>query len=359
MTGIVVRVADGALIVLGAWCALRFSALPQPGVSGFDGSLVAFAVALALSVFPACERYRRPASPTFVNTMSRTVLAWIVVQACGFVLLYLLHQAHLVSRIWFAYWTIVSGCGLLIARTLALATLRVFWRLGKNAHKAALDGIVGVSGRAGALVGTARPLARIVKRTTDIGLAVPALVALLPFFVIIAVLVKLDGGPVFFGHRRVGRHGESFSCFKFRTMVINADVVLRQLLETNPEAREQWDRDFKLRDDVRITAVGRFLRKSSLDEIPQLWNVLRGEMSLVGPRPIVEKELPYYGHDIHYYLMAKPGITGLWQVSGRNDVDYSQRVSLDVSYVKKWSLAKDMAILARTVGVVLRREGAY
>jgi lipopolysaccharide/colanic/teichoic acid biosynthesis glycosyltransferase len=140
---------------------------------------------------------------------------------------------------------------------------------------------------------------------------------------------------------------------------VNADVVLKELLANDPAARAEWQQDFKLKNDVRVTAIGRFLRRTSLDELPQLWNVVRGDMSLVGPRPVVEQELERYGHDVRYYLMAKPGITGLWQVSGRNDVDYAKRVSLDVSYVQRWSLSQDVAILLKTVGVVMRREGAY
>lgn len=142
-------------------------------------------------------------------------------------------------------------------------------------------------------------------------------------------------------------------------MVVNADVVLKELLASDPQARAEWAQDFKLKNDVRVTAIGRFLRRTSLDELPQLWNVLRGDMSLVGPRPVVEQELERYGTDVRYYLMAKPGITGLWQVSGRNDIDYAKRVSLDVSYVQRWSLSQDVAILVKTIGVVMRREGAY
>jgi lipopolysaccharide/colanic/teichoic acid biosynthesis glycosyltransferase len=358
MSGIITRLLDGTLIVLGALGALHISDANTERLMGFDGSLVAFAVALALSVFPACGTYQPTRTQSLLNTMSRTILAWLVVQACGFVLLYVLHRAHLVSRLWFLYWTITSGLGLLIARTLALGVLTLFWRIGKRAHRAALQGIGAHVVYAGdsATVSSARTM---VKRGFDVICAVPLLIALAPLLAVVALLVRRDGGPVTFAHERVGQHGQKFRCLKFRTMVVNADEVLEELLARDPQARSEWARDFKLRNDVRVTAVGRFLRRTSLDELPQLWNVLRGDMSLVGPRPIVEKELERYGSDVGFYLMAKPGITGLWQVSGRNDVDYARRVSLDVSYVQQWSLLQDVAILVKTIGVVMRREGAY
>jgi lipopolysaccharide/colanic/teichoic acid biosynthesis glycosyltransferase len=142
-------------------------------------------------------------------------------------------------------------------------------------------------------------------------------------------------------------------------MVPNAAEVLEQLLATNAEAKAQWEKDFKLKDDPRITPVGAFLRKTSLDELPQLWNVLKGEMSLVGPRPVVEEELARYEDKVEFYLCTRPGMTGLWQVSGRNDIDYSERVALDAWYVKNWNLWYDIAIMFKTVGVVLHRDGAY
>ena len=358
MSGIITRLLDGTLIVLGALGALHISAANAERLMGFDGSLVAFAVALALSVFPACGTYQPPRTQSLLSTMSRTILAWLVVQACGFALLYVLHRAHLVSRLWFLYWTITSGLGLLIARTLALGVLTLFWRIGKRAHRAALQGIGANVAYAGgsASVSSARSA---VKRGFDVVCTVPLLIALAPLFAVVALLVRRDSGPVTFAHERIGQHGQKFRCLKFRTMVVNADEVLHELLARDPQARSEWARDFKLRNDVRVTAVGRFLRRTSLDELPQLWNVLRGEMSLVGPRPIVEQELERYGSDVGFYLMAKPGITGLWQVSGRNDVDYARRVSLDVSYVQQWSLLQDVAILVKTIGVVMRREGAY
>ena len=142
-------------------------------------------------------------------------------------------------------------------------------------------------------------------------------------------------------------------------MVVDSQKALRDLLARDPEARQQWNKEFKLKNDPRITPIGNILRKTSLDELPQLWNVFKGEMSLVGPRPVTRLELKHYGDDLIYYKMVRPGISGLWQVSGRNDVDYSTRVYLDAWYVKNWSLWNDIVILAKTVNIVLRRKGAY
>jgi Undecaprenyl-phosphate galactose phosphotransferase WbaP len=198
-----------------------------------------------------------------------------------------------------------------------------------------------------------------VKRTIDIVGASSLLIAMSPFLLVMGAIVMSDGGRPVFGHVRVGRNGRKFRCLKFRSMVTGADAVLKHLLATDPKAREEWDRDFKLKNDIRITPIGRLLRRTSLDELPQLWNVLRGDMSLVGPRPIVDEELARYGTDVHYYLETKPGMTGLWQVSGRNDVDYATRVSLDVSYAKDCSLSLDILILLKTFKVIFKRDGAY
>ncbi|MBB5471240.1 Undecaprenyl-phosphate galactose phosphotransferase WbaP [Paraburkholderia sp. Clong3] len=198
-----------------------------------------------------------------------------------------------------------------------------------------------------------------VKRTMDVCGASVLLILLFPVLLIIALAVMSDHGNAVYGHPRIGRGGRTFKCLKFRSMVKNSDEVLAKLLATDPQARAEWDRDFKLKNDIRVTPVGRILRKTSLDELPQLWNVLRGDMSLVGPRPIVQKELVRYGRDVRYYLALKPGMTGLWQVSGRNDVDYPTRVSLDVKYAMNRSLTFDMSILLRTVKVVFAKDGAY
>jgi len=185
------------------------------------------------------------------------------------------------------------------------------------------------------------------------------LTLLFPFFVYLYFKITQDGGPLFYGHTRVGRNGVPFQCMKFRTMVVNSAEVLAELLARDPAARAEWEKDFKLKNDPRVNRFGSFLRRSSIDELPQLWNVLRGEMSLVGPRPVVQAELERYQDDVAYYLMSRPGMTGLWQVSGRNDVDYGTRVYFDAWYVKNWSLWTDLVILFKTVGVVLKRAGAY
>jgi exopolysaccharide production protein ExoY len=216
----------------------------------------------------------------------------------------------------------------------------------------------GLLGKSGRLV-HASPIREFLKRILDIiGAAVLGLV-FAPLILAIVVLLRREGGTVIFRHRRVGRHGKAFDCLKFRSMVSDADRVLRELLEQHPELRAEWLRDHKLRHDPRVTAVGRFLRRTSLDELPQLWNVLRGEMSLVGPRPVVREELLRYGRCACIYLSARPGVTGLWQVQGRTNTDYRRRVVLDVYYVRRHNVFLDLYILAKTTHVVLGGSGAY
>ncbi|WP_273875165.1 undecaprenyl-phosphate galactose phosphotransferase WbaP [Serratia marcescens] len=205
----------------------------------------------------------------------------------------------------------------------------------------------------------AKRSSRIVKRLFDIVGSASIIVLLSPVLAFLAYKVSRDGGKSIYGHERVGHNGKKFKCLKFRSMVMNSQEVLENLLNTDPEARKEWDKDFKLKNDPRITKIGHFIRKTSLDELPQLWNVLKGEMSLVGPRPVIEAELERYAGDVDYYFMAKPGMTGLWQVSGRNDIDYDTRVYFDAWYVKNWALWNDIAILFKTIGVVLKRDGAY
>ncbi len=204
----------------------------------------------------------------------------------------------------------------------------------------------------------ARPISRLIKTLFDQFVALLLLLVLSPFFLALAILVRADGGPVLFGHKRVGESGRHFRCLKFRSMVPNAKSVLQQTLTTDPAARIEWEATHKLHNDPRITPIGRVLRKTSIDELPQLLNVLRGEMSLVGPRPIIDAEIPRYGSNISYYFEAKPGITGLWQVSGRSNTTYEHRVHLDVWYVRNWSLWHDIAILMKTLPAVLKKEGA-
>lgn len=199
----------------------------------------------------------------------------------------------------------------------------------------------------------------VAKRGLDILGALAIATAFSPIIIATMVIMAFQKGPIFFGHVRIGRDGKPFRCYKFRTMVPDAGRVLSELLESCPASRAEWLLDFKLKNDPRITPIGRFLRKTSLDELPQLWNVLRGEMSLVGPRPIVADELIRYGRGARFYLANRPGLTGLWQVSGRNDVDYGRRVALDRAYTENASVLMDLRIIARTVLVVLRLRGAY
>ena len=176
---------------------------------------------------------------------------------------------------------------------------------------------------------------------------------------IAALIAHRDGTPILFGHFRVGLGGKLFRCYKFRSMYRDSSRMLTELLSTDPAARAEWERDHKLTNDPRVTPVGRFLRRTSLDELPQLWNVLQGEMSLVGPRPITDKEIEKYGVAFEVYKKVNGGITGLWQVSGRNDVSYEERVYWDQFYVRNWSVWLDCCILFRTIAVVLLSKGAY
>jgi len=204
------------------------------------------------------------------------------------------------------------------------------------------------------------PGPRLAKRLIDGLLTLIVLIGSLPFLLIIALIVRLTSkGPVFYSQPRLGLNGRKFRAWKFRTMVADADAALARYLESNPVARREWEQDHKLKKDPRITRIGRILRKTSLDELPQLWNVLRGEMSLVGPRPIIEDEICKYADAYELYSRVQPGITGLWQVSGRNNTTYDERVELDVFYVRNWSLWLDLYILASTVRVVVLQEGAY
>jgi len=201
---------------------------------------------------------------------------------------------------------------------------------------------------------------RVVKRVLDIVTVILALPVLLPALAIVGAFVRLTSpGPIFFSHRRICRDGAFFSMWKFRTMCVNSSDVLEQHLAKNPKARAEWTKTHKLRVDPRITPVGLFLRRYSLDELPQVWNVLRGQMSLVGPRPIVAAEVEKYANRFEYYCRVKPGVTGLWQVSGRSKLSYDARVKLDCDYVTHWSLLKDIRILFGTFRSVVNRDGAY
>ena len=200
---------------------------------------------------------------------------------------------------------------------------------------------------------------KILKRAFDIVAAGLGLIVLSPLFAVVAVKVSRDGGAVFYGHERIGKGGKPFKCLKFRSMHVDSQRLLQELLAQDPRAREEWQRDFKLKDDPRVTSIGKFIRETSIDELPQLINVFKGEMSLIGPRPIIKEELERYGDYQQFYLRVRPGITGLWQVSGRSDTSYEERVGLDVWYTQNWSLVYDVAILLKTIDVVVGRKGAY
>jgi len=204
------------------------------------------------------------------------------------------------------------------------------------------------------------PWPRFAKRAADLALTTAALFVASPLLAAIALAVMLTSrGPILFGHTRLGRNGRRFTAWKFRTMRPDANAILQELLSTDPAARAEWERDHKLRNDPRVTCIGQWLRKTSLDELPQLWNVLTGDMSLVGPRPIVDAEIVRYGDVFRLYAEVPPGITGLWQVSGRNNTTYPQRIQLDEFYVRNWSPWLDLHILVRTIKTIIRREGAY
>lgn len=203
-------------------------------------------------------------------------------------------------------------------------------------------------------------LNQIIKRIFDVVLTLSGGLFLLPLFLGICVWIKTDSqGPAIYKQRRVGKDGKEFDCYKFRSMVVDSKERLEKLLATDPKAKEEWERDFKLKNDPRITKSGAFLRKTSLDELPQLLNVLKGEMSLVGPRPIVQKEVPRYEQYIKEYYMVLPGITGLWQVSGRSDTTYPERVAMDMWYVHNWSVWLDIILIWRTLFAVIHSRGAY
>lgn len=201
---------------------------------------------------------------------------------------------------------------------------------------------------------------RALARALDIVVSVALLIFLAPLMLLVIGLIFIaNPGPALFGHSRIGRDGKSFKCLKFRSMVVDAEKRLGDLLARDPAARAEWEQDHKLRRDPRITPVGTFLRNSSLDELPQLFNVLKGEMSLVGPRPIVRDEVVRYGRYFDVYCVVRPGITGLWQISGRNDVSYRRRVALDVAYVRSRSFRLNLKILMLTGPSVLLQRGSY
>lgn len=204
-------------------------------------------------------------------------------------------------------------------------------------------------------------ISNLAKNVFDFSLTAVGTICISPLLIYIAYRIKKeDPGPIFFAHERIGKNGKPFPCYKFRSMVTNSQEMLQQYLADNPAAKEEWEREFKLKNDPRVTPIGKMLRRTSLDELPQIFNVLRGEMSLVGPRPVIQEELDkYYGETAKLYCTVKPGITGLWQVSGRSDTTYDERVAMDESYINNRSLLGDIVILWKTIGVVALKKGAY
>jgi Undecaprenyl-phosphate galactose phosphotransferase WbaP len=204
------------------------------------------------------------------------------------------------------------------------------------------------------------PNAQRVKKGIDFLLIMMSTIILIPIFLLIVLLLRIDSmGPIFYGHKRLGKNGTYFKAWKFRSMVQNADIILKEYIESDPKIKLEWETNFKLKNDPRITHMGKFLRKTSLDELPQLWNVLRGEMSLVGPRPIVDAEKIKYGDSYTLFSRVRPGMTGLWQISGRSDTGYDERVRLDVKYIMEWSLFLDLYIFIKTIGAITKKTGAY
>jgi len=203
------------------------------------------------------------------------------------------------------------------------------------------------------------PLTRYAKRSLDIAVSLSLLLLLSPLLLLVAVALARSGRPILFAQERVGLGGRSFHCLKFRSMVPGAEEILERLLQQDPELRREWSRTQKLKADFRVTRLGAVLRKTSIDELPQLWNVLCGHMSLVGPRPALPKQLPLYGAQAVLYTAVRPGMTGLWQVHARGDGDFARRVRYDTDYVRNCSFWNDLGLLARTVVVVISGKGAY
>lgn len=206
----------------------------------------------------------------------------------------------------------------------------------------------------------ARPLNKFVKYSFDWIATALGMIAISPLLLLICICIKLDSpGPILFAHRRIGKDGKAFNCYKFRSMCKDAEARLEKILVEDEEVKEEWGKSFKIKNDLRVTKVGKFLRKTSLDELPQILNVLKGEMSLVGPRPIVGEELVRYGEYVDDYLVVRPGITGMWQVNGRSDTTYDERVRMDSWYVRNWNFWLDIMLLWKTIKTVFKCEGAY
>ncbi len=202
---------------------------------------------------------------------------------------------------------------------------------------------------------------RAVKRIFDVLFSLSILVLFIPIFVAIAIAIRFSSkGPIVYSHQRIGRGGKKFGCYKFRTMYPDAEVKLKSILESNPELKREWEKSYKLKNDPRVTPIGSFLRKTSLDEFPQFWNVLKGDLSVVGPRPVIRDEIvKYYGEKAAKVLSVRPGLTGLWQVSGRSNISYDSRILLDEEYINKQSLSLDIKLVLKTIPAMLSSKGAY
>lgn len=230
------------------------------------------------------------------------------------------------------------------------------WRSELKTAPLSAEGLVGVE----LVHKLGNPLNQLSKRLIDVLLVIISLPIALPLLALIAIAVRLDSrGTSFYKHERIGKDGRTFHVWKVRTMVVDADEVLKEYLAKHPGLLQEWNENHKLKQDPRITRLGQFLRRSSLDELPQIFNILKGDMSVVGPRPIVNSEIIYYGNVFELYMLVKPGLTGIWQVSGRNNTDYKTRVRLDEYYVRNWTIWLDIYILFRTVWVVVKQHGAY
>jgi len=265
------------------------------------------------------------------------------------------------------YMPVITRLAELFPRTVFISSIQGFKSAAVSVHD--LEGIIGVEYKQNVL----NPLDVFIKRSMDIVLALLLILLTAPLWALTLLLIRLDSpGPIFYTQARVGRnrrdpanaerlhgHVRKIRIYKLRTMIVNADEKLAEYLGAHPQARAEWDRTQKLKDDPRITRVGKWLRKFSIDELPQLFNVLKGEMSLVGPRPMMLDQIPQYGSKIDTYYSVNPGLTGLWQVSGRNNTTFEERAAFDEYYVHNWSVWLDIYILLRTVWVVISRDGAY
>jgi undecaprenyl-phosphate galactose phosphotransferase len=220
-------------------------------------------------------------------------------------------------------------------------------------------GDIGLSESSTLFPDSAYPSYSVLHRLADLSFALILLFVFSPLIIFTLIVLGLSGGPIFFRQKRLGLNGRQFFVYKFRTMVPNAGEILKQLLETDAQKRAEWERDAKLKNDPRVTPIGRFLRKTSLDELPQLFNILIGDMSLVGPRPIEPAEISKYGRYARHYFAQRPGLTGLWQVSGRNDCSYQRRIALDAYYARNRGISLDFSIILKTIRVVTTGRGAY